>query len=93
MSSTEAPLLAVWEAMNLIQEAQECSDVADLPEILAKAEMVLSNVLKELVQNANKRENTSSFRELPSQNGDPLGLPGLQRPPDLDRQYPPSRLK
>ena len=55
MFSTEAPFLAIWEAMNLIQEAQECSDVADLPEILAKAEMVLSNVLKDLVQNAKPR--------------------------------------
>ena len=64
--------------MNLIEEAQECSDVADLPELLAKAEMVLSNVLKELVHYANKREHTSSFRELSSQNSDALGLPGFQ---------------
>ena len=93
MSSTEDPILAIWEAMNLIQEAQECSDVADLPEILARAEMVLSNVLKELVHNANKREQTSSFRELSSQNADPLGLPGFQQPPDLYGRYSPGRLK
>ena len=55
MSSIEDPLLAIWEAMNLIEKAQECSNVADLPEILAKAEIVLSNVLKELVQNAKLR--------------------------------------
>jgi hypothetical protein len=93
MSSIEAPFLAIWEAMNLIQEAQEYSDVADLPEILAKAEMVLSNVLKELVQNANEPEHTSSFRELSSENSDPLGLPGFQHPPDLDGRHPTSRLK
>ena len=52
MSSTEDPLLAIWEAMNLIEKAQECSNIADIPEILAEAEMVLSHVLKDLVQNA-----------------------------------------
>jgi hypothetical protein len=41
--------------MNLIEKAQECSNVADLPEILTKAEIVLSNVLKELGQNAKRR--------------------------------------
>jgi hypothetical protein len=56
MSSTEDPLLAIWEAMNLIEKAQECSNVADLPEILAKAEIVLSNVLQALVQNANPNQ-------------------------------------
>ena len=55
MSSTEDPLLAIWEAMNLIEKAQDCSNVADLPEILTKAEIVLSNVLKDLVQNAKPR--------------------------------------
>ena len=55
MSSTVDPLLAIWEAMNLIEKGQECSNVADLPEILEKAEIVLSNVLKELVQNAKLR--------------------------------------
>ena len=49
--------------MNLIEKAQECSNIADIPEILAKAEMVLSNVLKDLVQNA---DNISSTRELSS---------------------------
>jgi len=63
MSCTEDPLLAIWEAMNLIEKAQECSNIADIPEILAKAEMVLSNVLKDLVQNAG---NISSPRELSS---------------------------
>ena len=90
MSSVEAPLLAIWEAMNLIQEAQECSDIVDPRELLVKAEIVLSNVLKELVQNANKRENTSSFRGLSSRNGDRLGLTGFQQPPDLDGRYPPA---
>jgi hypothetical protein len=52
MSSTEDSLLAIWEAINLIEKAQKCSNVADLPEILAEAEIVLSNVLKELVQHA-----------------------------------------
>jgi hypothetical protein len=60
---TEDPILAIWEAMNLIEKAQECSNIVDIPEILAKAEMVLSNVLKDLVQNAN---NLSSSRELSS---------------------------
>jgi hypothetical protein len=55
MSSTEDPLLAIWEAMNLIEQAQECSNIADIPEILAEAEIVLSNVLKDLVQNAKPR--------------------------------------
>jgi hypothetical protein len=63
MSCTEDPLLAIWEAMNLIEKAQECSNIADIPEILAKAEMVLSNALKDLVQNAG---NISSSGELSS---------------------------
>jgi hypothetical protein len=50
MSSNEDPLLAIWEAMNLIEEAQKCSNATDLPEILANAEIVLSNILKELAQ-------------------------------------------
>ena len=54
MSSIEDPLLAIWEAMTLIEKAQTCSNAADLAEILAKAEIVLSNVLKELVQNAKR---------------------------------------
>jgi hypothetical protein len=41
--------------MNLIEKAQECSNIADIPEILAEAEMVLSYVLKDLVQNAKPR--------------------------------------
>ena len=60
MSSTEDPLLAIWEAMNLIEKAQDCSNAADLPEILAKAEIVLSKVLKEFVQNANLRRRMKS---------------------------------
>jgi len=55
MTSTEDQLLAIWEAMNLIEKAQECSNMADIPEILENAEIVLSNVLKELVQNAKPR--------------------------------------
>jgi hypothetical protein len=78
MSYFEAPLLAIWEAMNLIQEAQEYSDIAYTRELLDKAEIILSNVLKELAQNANKPENTSSFPELSSRNGNPLGLTGFQ---------------
>jgi hypothetical protein len=49
---TEDPILAIWEAMNLIEKAQECSNIVDIPEILAEAEIVLSNALKDLVQNA-----------------------------------------
>ena len=60
MSSTEDPLLAIWEAMNLIEKAQDCSNAADLPEILAKAEIVLSNVLKEFVQNSKLRRRMKS---------------------------------
>ena len=52
MPCTEDPILAIWEAMTLIEKAQECSNIADLPEILSKAEIVLSNALKDLVQNA-----------------------------------------
>ena len=55
VSSTVDPLLAIWEAMNLIEKAQQCSNMDDLPEILAKAEIMLLNVLKELVQNAKLR--------------------------------------
>jgi hypothetical protein len=55
MSSNEDPLLAIWEAMNLIEKAQKCSNAADLPEILANAEIVLSNILKKLVQNTKQR--------------------------------------
>jgi hypothetical protein len=57
MSSTEDPILAIWEAMNLIEKAQECSNIADLPEILSKAEIVLCEVLKDLTQKTNKRSN------------------------------------
>jgi hypothetical protein len=52
VSSMKAPLLSIWEAMCLIEKAHECSNIADLPEILAEAEIVLSNVLKDLAQNA-----------------------------------------
>ena len=52
MPYTEDPILAIWEAMTLIEKAQKCSNIADLPEILSKAEIVLSNALKDLVQNA-----------------------------------------
>ena len=55
MSSTGNPLLAIWEAMSLIEKTQKCSNAADLSEILENAEIVLSNVLKELVQNAKLR--------------------------------------
>ena len=65
MSSTEDPLLAIWEAMNLIEKAQDCSNAADLPEILAKAEIVLSKVLKEFVQNANLRRRMKSEPDWP----------------------------
>ena len=63
MSCTEDPLLAIWEVMNLIERAQESSNIADILEILAKAEMGLTNVLMDLVQNAN---NITSSRELSS---------------------------
>jgi hypothetical protein len=63
MSFTEDRLLAIWEAMNLIERAQECSNIADIPEILAEAEMVLSHVLKDLVHSTN---NISASAELPS---------------------------
>jgi hypothetical protein len=52
MSSTEDPLLAIWQTMNLIEKAQECSNIADISEILDEVEIVLSNALKDLVQNA-----------------------------------------
>ena len=57
MSSNEDPLLAIWEAMNLIEKAQGCSNTADLPEILSKAEIVLCKILRDLAQNTNKRSN------------------------------------
>jgi hypothetical protein len=62
MSSTEVPLLAIWEAMNLIEKAQACTNTDDLRDILSKAEMLLSNVLTEFVQNANRRDHISSPR-------------------------------
>jgi hypothetical protein len=52
MSSIKDPLLSIWEAMCLTEKAHECSNMADLPEILDEAEVVLSNALKDLVQNA-----------------------------------------
>jgi hypothetical protein len=48
----KAPLLSIWEAMCLIEKAHECSNIVHLPQILAEVEIVLSNALKHLAQNA-----------------------------------------
>ena len=50
MTSIKNPLLAVWEAMNLLEEVRLCSDAPEISKALAVAEIVLVGLVAALVR-------------------------------------------
>jgi hypothetical protein len=50
MTSIRDPLLAVWEAMNLLEEVRICSDTPEISKALAVAEIVLVGLVAALVR-------------------------------------------
>ena len=49
MVLTRDPVLAVWEAMNLLEEVRICSDTPEISKALAVAEIVLLDLVAALV--------------------------------------------
>jgi hypothetical protein len=47
---TKDPVLAVWEAMNLLEEVRICSDTPEISKALAVAEIVLFDLVAALVR-------------------------------------------
>ena len=47
---TRDPVLAVWEAMNLLEEVRICSDTPEISKALAVAEIVLVGLVAALVR-------------------------------------------
>ena len=46
---TRDPVLAVWEAMNLLEDVRICSDTPEISKALAAAEIVLFDLVAALV--------------------------------------------
>jgi|SRR5271169_87175 len=58
---TEDQVLAIWKAITLIGEADECHETTDRSEILADAETVLIAVLSNLGPDAENNGNVYAF--------------------------------